>query len=34
MKPATITLFESLIRLSKGAITAIEKWLEEAKKGL
>jgi hypothetical protein len=27
MKPATIVLHETLIRLFKGAITAWEKWL-------
>lgn len=31
MKPATILLHETLIRLAKGAITAWEKWLESCK---
>lgn len=33
MKPSTATLIETLIRLSKGAITALERWLEAAKRG-
>jgi len=32
MKPTTIILHESLIRLAKGMIKAWETWLEAAKK--
>jgi hypothetical protein len=28
LHPATVKLFESLIRLGKGAITAMEDWLK------
>lgn len=31
MKPATLLLHETLIRLMKGAIHAWEKWLESQK---
>lgn len=31
MKPATIILHETLIRLLKGVITAWEKWLQSTK---
>ena len=31
MNPATIRLIEALIRLGKGALTALEVWLKEMK---
>lgn len=32
MAPAEIKLFESLIRLAKGMISAFEEWVKEKKK--
>lgn len=31
LSPATITLYETLIRLAKGMLTALEKWLDQHK---
>jgi hypothetical protein len=31
VNPSTIILFETMIRLIKGAATALEKWLESQK---
>ncbi len=33
MKVSTIVLVETLIRLGKGVISAVERWVEEAKQG-
>jgi hypothetical protein len=33
MKASTVTLIETLVRLGKGVISAVERWLDEAKQG-
>jgi len=34
VKVSTIVLTETLIRLAKGVISALERWLQEAKQGM
>lgn len=31
MSPATVKLIETLVRLGKGMLTAVETWLKESK---
>jgi hypothetical protein len=33
MKLSTLILVETLIRLGKGVISAVERWVDEAKQG-
>jgi hypothetical protein len=33
MKISTVILVETLIRLGKGVISAVERWLQEARQG-